>query len=727
MRIADASPGAHHAVMQNSSRGNTVVAALLLVTLVGAGALTFDSVQSQAIQSQLAQVPASTGAAVSSDRGACIEFNGRQICEKDASRQKCEIGHDYIIKMVSGVDEKTKASIKVSVVLPTKNDLQPILSGETNQCVLNKVGFNSVPGRNAIPTRQCTTAWKCYVTFCKPKGFTGDALKQEECIFINKPISVGAEIDKEKLADEHLSSQLTQTITDKNASAEQKLEAIKYLPTLSTPVADGVSKVLASEANNATSAMENQAAIVEAAQKQRDDALWILAACKERTSNGSCEAENIALSDAQRDLANRNKSLDEMRKYSESLKTTQKTLESSVVTPPKRTDCLDARDCAAGVYYTPPKSTFEQNINCPGGAGCPRGTWDPNKGRLVTTGEGDRTAGGGSGGLGNIANLLKPLLGLAQSALGITQGGAPTCKLTASPTNITQAGQSVTLSWTSQGAQQAQLSNVGNVGPSGSMQVQPQQTTTYTLQVAGTAQNTQQQQQQESFCITNYNPVTVMQFAARPGCLNYNPSIAQPAAAQYQYSNCQVQVTVGAQNSITTPTPASEKPVAQISCQPKIVDVDMQATLSFACQNASVSSGSGFSTQGALSGSATTTIFAPTLGSNTQTFGLTCSKDGVIDSAQCTVQVNKSAIVLVANPKTVKNGETSNIGWVTGGMESCVISSPTHAQFTTQNVGISTVSGVAKSPSLIGNAEFVLNCVTKGGGTKSARVTVELE
>jgi murein DD-endopeptidase MepM/ murein hydrolase activator NlpD len=60
----------------------------------------------------------------------------------------------------------------------------------------------------------------------------------------------------------------------------------------------------------------------------------------------------------------------------------------------------------------------------------------------------------------------------------------PTCTLSASPSTIVQ-GQSAAISWTSTNATGGTITNIGAVGPSGSMQVLPAQTTTYSGTFSG--------------------------------------------------------------------------------------------------------------------------------------------------------------------------------------------------------------------------------------------------
>ncbi|MFZ2886750.1 MAG: hypothetical protein WA021_02940 [Minisyncoccia bacterium] len=251
----------------------------------------------------------------------------------------------------------------------------------------------------------------------------------------------------------------------------------------------------------------------------------------------------------------------------------------------------------------------------------------------------------------------------------------PTCSIQANPSNVSAAGQATTLQWQSQNASYATLSNSGQIGPSGSMTVYPQVPTTYVMTVVGYGN---------------------------------------------QQGRCETRVTVGGQGG-------AGGPQAQISCQPQTADVGMDVAIFFACQNSAAASGSNFSTGGALSGNATTTIGVPPFGTNTITYGLNCSNQGQIHSAQCTVNVNRAGITLVAYPKTIASGEKANIGWVTSGMEMCTVSSPTLLVFTDENASSTSVSGAVKTPALTANASFVLSCLSKTGTTKTATTTVTVQ
>jgi hypothetical protein len=308
------------------------------------------------------------------------------------------------------------------------------------------------------------------------------------------------------------------------------------------------------------------------------------------------------------------------------------------------------------------------------------------------------------GGLGSaLGNMLGSLLGRNQNgqcgALGSLIGTCqeppkPTCQITATRNSSASTGQTnqpqpVTLSWRSERAYSGWLSNAGQVPPQGTMTVYPQVTTTYVLQVEG--------------------------FRDR-------------YTGEQPRGECETQVTIGGNGAGNGGGGGAGSPSAELSCSPKIADVGMPVAISFGCANSSVSAGSNFSTDNKLSGSATPTIAKPQLGSNNkQVFGLTCMKEGKTDTKECTVEVNETSILLVANPNKIASGAEVNIGWVTGGMEECVIENDDLPNFTEENKNNTSASGVAKSPPITGDTEFKLSCTTRAGSTKTATIKVEVE
>ncbi len=167
-------------------------------------------------------------------------------------------------------------------------------------------------------------------------------------------------------------------------------------------------------------------------------------------------------------------------------------------------------------------------------------------------------------------------------------------------------------------------------------------------------------------------------------------------------------------------------PSAEMSCQPKIADVGMSVAISFTCTNAtgSTGAGQGFETNNETSGSRSVTIENPPAGATGVNFGLTCRNQNLTAKAECSVQIARPTIILLANPKHVASGESSRVGWVTSGMQSCVVSSPQMPGFTTQNANNTSVNGTATTSPLTRDTTVVLTCQTIGGNTKAASTTI---
>ena len=299
----------------------------------------------------------------------------------------------------------------------------------------------------------------------------------------------------------------------------------------------------------------------------------------------------------------------------------------------------------------------------------------------------------------------------------------PSCQVFASPSTVL-AGTPVTLQWSSFGAQYVTIAGSGaqsgNLPSSGQQTITPQNSGAYTVTAYGAQQQQQQQQGTDIFSMIK--------------------DLFGGTQQQQQTATCSTQVTVTPRPTpppppaTTTPTstqPTDTQPKATLSCEPKVADVGATLAISFSC-SIGTSAGSGFETGGISSGATTTTIKAPPGSANTATYSLTCTNEGKTDTASCTVQVAKPAIVFIANPKKVEDGETSALGWVTSGMKenSCAVSSPDIPAFTADNADKKSTNGAATTPELLAkdnndtSYHFVLQCMTLGGATKSASTTV---
>ena len=207
-----------------------------------------------------------------------------------------------------------------------------------------------------------------------------------------------------------------------------------------------------------------------------------------------------------------------------------------------------------------------------------------------------------------------------------------------------------------------------------------------------------------------------------------------------QSNGCQTSWQCIAGNATST---SGTNPTAQLSCQPQTTISGATTTMAYACANgATKATGTNFSINPSsqLSGSTSTVTTKPADGSTSVTYTLTCANENVSPaltaSAQCSVRVGNPAIVLVATPDTLSKTATadsqrkSTIGWVTTGMQSCVISNADFADWTTQQASITSISGAVTSPIIPASTSetiFKLTCQTLAGTTASSTVKVKMQ
>ena len=173
------------------------------------------------------------------------------------------------------------------------------------------------------------------------------------------------------------------------------------------------------------------------------------------------------------------------------------------------------------------------------------------------------------------------------------------------------------------------------------------------------------------------------------------------------------------------PNPNTNPPTATLSCEPKVADVGQTLAITYGCSSGTASSTS-FTVTTQPGGSATTIVGNPPANTNTATYTLSCTDQGKTSGAQCSVQVSRPNIILVANPKTVAPEGISLLSWLTSGMKSCVISSPDQPDFTQRNAANTSVTGVATSSPISSQAQFLLHCETVAGSVRDATTTVSV-
>ena len=195
----------------------------------------------------------------------------------------------------------------------------------------------------------------------------------------------------------------------------------------------------------------------------------------------------------------------------------------------------------------------------------------------------------------------------------------------------------------------------------------------------------------------------------------------QPAASSCNVGTWQQQrQSNGCPTTWSCQTNTANTPTATLSCQPQTANVGMSISISYSCGNATGSSGTGFSTSNQLSGSATATVTTPASGATSINYALTCTNQSQTASAQCAVQVTQPSIVIIANPNSIAVGASSTVGWVTTGMQSCVISSPDNDAFTSANANNLSINGVVQTPVLTTPMTAVLTCQSTTGTTMQA-------
>lgn len=691
------------------TRGNSLVGAVLVVALLSAAAIAIDSAAWNPNQQALVAAggnPALTPPTSSTPKETIVEKAGSQST-------KCVQGYDYAV-----YEDGSKPIVSCRLVQKGcygATTPQISVAGEktkTQPCISTPEKYVAKMTLPAV-ARQCSSTWKCKYYHCSALYKEGCRLmgeaKEGESIGSQKVItSATSELKAEDIA------RLTEISKDSNA--------VKALSTGESQFASGLAGAYEQKA------VEIQNQEIATTQADIQTKLAALETCqgdKAFVDPLLCQDKQIAVTAAQQKLNQQKLELEQLGTHAQRLKGQEISLTpatrpaeeelpdycgdacekarkagSTFVTPPPEDPPCKGIMCQLGKYVDPAPSRAELYAACQGGnqRACDAYVGNGSGGGGASGGYGGARSSGGQpcgaqqqqqgGLLGTIMSLFsggnKSGNGGCNSGNNDNDAPIPTCRITATPMTIPTGGKPVTLTWQSEKAFSATLSNTGNVSTQGSMTVNPQTTTTYTLSLGGFQDN-------------------------RTG--------------QQLRGQCSVQVVVGNSGDGGTGDGAVK---AEISCRPEKADVGMSVAVSFACRNANTSVGAGFSTNNQMSGSATPVVAQPTIGSDSVTYGLTCSKEGKTDTAQCTVEINKATIVLIANPKNVESGKESNIGWITSGMESCTISSPTLSGFTAENAGSTSVSGVAKSPPLTTDTKFVLSCTTKAGGTKTAETTVKV-
>jgi hypothetical protein len=307
---------------------------------------------------------------------------------------------------------------------------------------------------------------------------------------------------------------------------------------------------------------------------------------------------------------------------------------------------------------------------------------------------------------------------------------APTVSLSALPSSI-QAGDSVTLSWTSTNAATAMIdNNIGEVPENGSMTVTPTTTTTYTITVSNTVLTATASAQVTIAVPLPLVTITALPVAIQPGetstltwttantdaviidngigsvPLNGSIPVSPLLTTIYTITATGPGGTSSASASVQVIYPA---PVVTFTAVPESIAPGAEATLSWSSANAtalSIDNGIGsVSTSGSITVSPTSTTI----------YTITANGPGgtVTVAAKITVVYPVPAVTIAANPKSIMPGQSSILTWESTNATAAIINQ--------QVVPVNGSLTVTPTQATL----YTIN-VTGPGGTASANVTITI-
>lgn len=731
------------------SRGNSLVAGVVLI-----GMLTTLAVALQSANPQVESEAQVAGAKVAMEDYGTAKSKAVETGSQDTP---CVPGFTYKV-LKDGTKTKTQCQRDLScfndapktktkgtgTTKDTSEECQPMKSGAGKQKAKSKADEENL----------CVNDNSCDVLYCVK---TKDG---ESCVKAAK------KNEGESIVPENIKKDVAKSLAEAAKSDSLTPDQLEGYKNLAKSDAD-LNKIFKDAEVEKQKELDAQKAAAEADAKNTKTAEDRLAQCA--LYSEGCPSEQ--------------KAYDEAKAKSDASAKKQKELENQVAALKAAQVALDpAKDSKAGKE----KVDTSGNPTCKG-ANCKAdpgpGTQNPGGQNPGGQNPGGQNPGGGQQPSGGQPTFPQPQQQQQQNQCSWIQSLFSSCpqleckiQVMNQPQQQQQPGQPqqpVTLQWQTTGgnAQFATISGLGTVPPNGQAQVNPQVTTMYSMQVQGQAtqqgQSGQNAQCQTTVTVGGQNPTQpggpTLTLSAVPS------SIAQGETSKLRWSGTNVTTCTASEGwigtkaasgeesvsplktttyglacqgntgsasrqvTVTVGAAASSTPGAEISCEPKIADVGMKIAISYSCKNSVKGVGIGFSTNDQTSGSAEATIEKPPAGTDTVSYGLTCTtNDGkeVNASPVCKVQINKPSLILVANPKKIdtkdSKSDTTTLGWVTKGMKSCVISSPDDDAFTEKNKNKKNTSGSLKTGVLTKDTEFVLTCVTLADQEKETTVEVDV-
>ena len=472
-----------------SMRGASILGVVVLLSLLSVGAIVLDSKAPTNSMSQVAQ-------------GASVDTPAQ---EKEKAEPEKTTDGQQITTCVAGYDYATYTE-KEETIVACKQAVTPQCKDVTAPKVTTTKGKEKSSGDCSPPkpeyaskmskggARSCKE-WSCHYYHC-------DARYPEGCRIMGQA-KVGESISSKETVEKAVEEYKKNTSLDEFLKEKQKAEE-EGASTGNSPFDQALKKAYTPELEGQLEGVDSERGKQQQIIEEKRQLLERIARGEECATNAAmCTRPEIERVQREKAAAEaRLKELDEQKKR---LGEQVEKLE-----PPAPPSTPGENECnkVPRPLKCPPPSGQCSGAQCQeivvrvvgggneGTFGQPSSGYGPaqqSSGQQCSSGN----SGGGLGGIfGTIISLFKKSDTNSNCVNGML---VPTCNLTASPQNITAAGQPVQLSWQSQNAYSASLSNAGNIPPQGSMTVQPQGNTTYSMFVQG-MRNQQNGQQLSGQC-----------------------------------------------------------------------------------------------------------------------------------------------------------------------------------------------------------------------------------
>ena len=336
-----------------------------------------------------------------------------------------------------------------------------------------------------------------------------------------------------------------------------------------------------------------------------------------------------------------------------------------------------------------------------------------------------------------LLSLVLTLTGCGAGSGGSGGGPTPTVTITATPTTV-NAGQTVTLSWTSTNATSLAIdNNVGAVtGPNGTKDVTPTATTTYTITATNGSKsataavtvtvNAAPQPATATISVTptiiaasqtyavTWSSTNAKSVTITPTINGEDPTTTALSGTSTQVGAHTTTYTInatGTDGSTATASATVTVVATTLTASAPKIRIGQSVTLNWTAESATTVSLD--NNIGALTGTSGSKTVSPT---QTTTYTLTATNGAVTSTSQVTVEVDTSlAVTLTATPQSVPAGGSTTLQWTS-----------TNAVSLSIDNGIGAVTPPSGQTSVPVNqtTTYTITATDATGGTNTASVTV---